>query len=76
MLGKIDRLKDFAGTHGTALAEPALRWVVGHDAVCAAIPGAKRIEHVRDNARAGAVGPLPDELYRAVGDIVRGPAGA
>ncbi len=76
MLGKIDRLKDLAQARGGSLAELALRWVVRHEGVSAAIPGAKRVEHVRDNARAGAAGPLSEELYRTVEEIVRGSAEA
>ncbi len=74
MLRRIDRLKELADAHGTTLAQLALRWVLGHEGVSAAIPGAKRLEHIRDNARAGAAGPLPEERYQAVEEIARGPA--
>jgi aryl-alcohol dehydrogenase-like predicted oxidoreductase len=70
MLEKVDRLKELAQTEGTSLARLALRWVLCHEGVSAAIPGAKRIEHVRDNANAGTEGPLSDEVYGAVEQIV------
>lgn len=53
-------------------AQLALRWVLCHEGVAAAIPGAKRLEHITDNAAAGHAGPLPQPLYEQVEDIVRG----
>ncbi|MHC4479631.1 MAG: aldo/keto reductase [Planctomycetota bacterium] len=72
MLAAIDRLKELAEAEGISLAQLALRWVLSHEGVSAAIPGAKRIEHLRDNARAGRAGPLPPPLYEAVEEVAAG----
>lgn len=43
---------------GTDLAQMALRWILMFDAVTCAIPGAKRVEQVEDNVKAGDLPPL------------------
>jgi aryl-alcohol dehydrogenase-like predicted oxidoreductase len=69
MLGRVDRLRELAAEHGMTLAQLALRWVISHPGVSAAIPGAKRVEHVRDTAAAGRAGPLPPDLYGMVEEL-------
>ena len=50
---------------GVSLAQLALRWILMHDAVTCAIPGAKRPAQVDDNVRAAELPPLPaDTLAR------------
>jgi aryl-alcohol dehydrogenase-like predicted oxidoreductase len=56
---------------GFSLAQLALAWILEHDAVTCAIPGAKRPTQVEENVRATEVPPLSaatrariDELYR------------
>lgn len=40
-----------------------LKWILGHPAVTCAIPGTRRVEHLRDNL-AAATGTLPDAATR------------
>ncbi|MGE5524544.1 MAG: aldo/keto reductase [Rhodospirillaceae bacterium] len=40
-----------------------LKWILGHPAVTCAIPGTRRVAHLRDNLAAGT-GPLPDAAMR------------
>ena len=53
------------------MAQLALRWILGFDAVSTVIPGAKTAAQARANAAAADLPPLPaatleriDELYR------------
>ena len=71
MLHRIDHLNSLADEEEMRTAQLALRWVLCHPDVSAAIPGAKSVEHVRENAEAGAAGPLPEELYDRVEQIAR-----
>jgi aryl-alcohol dehydrogenase-like predicted oxidoreductase len=57
---------------GFSLAQLALAWILEHDAVTCAIPGAKRPSQVDENVRAAALPALSadtkariDELYRS-----------
>ena len=45
---------------GATLAQLALRWILGFDAVSTVIPGAKTPEQARANAAAADLPPLPD----------------
>ena len=71
MLHRIDHLNSLADEAEMTTAQLALRWVLCHPGVSAAIPGAKRVEHVRENAEAGSAGPLAEELYDRVELIAR-----
>jgi aryl-alcohol dehydrogenase-like predicted oxidoreductase len=58
---------------GATMAQLALRWILMHDAVTCAIPGAKSPAQARANAAAADLAPLPDatmarirELYEAL----------
>jgi aryl-alcohol dehydrogenase-like predicted oxidoreductase len=51
------------------MAQWALRWILMHDAVSCAIPGAKRAEQVDDNVAAADLGPLSDEAMAKVRDV-------
>ncbi len=69
MLRRIDDLDALADEEGMPLSELALRWVVGHEGVTAAIPGAKCVEHIRANAAAGHRGVLSDSIRAAAESI-------
>ncbi|HYC58332.1 MAG TPA: aldo/keto reductase [Thermoanaerobaculia bacterium] len=57
-------IPDWAQELGIASwAQFALKWVVSHPAVTAAIPGTAKIEYLRDNLGA-ARGPMPDAATR------------
>lgn len=62
----------FLEREGQTLSQAALRFVLGHPAVSAAIPGTKRMEHLRANAAvADGPGLSPADLarIRAIPDI-------
>ena len=48
----------------TSWAQVLLKFVVSHPAVTCAIPATSKVEHLRDNMKAGH-GPMPDEQLRA-----------
>jgi aryl-alcohol dehydrogenase-like predicted oxidoreductase len=48
----------------TSWAQLMLKFIISHPAVTVAIPGTSKVEHLRDNLKAGE-GPFPDERMRA-----------
>ena len=54
---------------GFSMPQLALRWILMHDAVSCAIPGAKRPEQVADNCAASDLPRLSGKLMRQVQDI-------
>jgi aryl-alcohol dehydrogenase-like predicted oxidoreductase len=56
---------------GVTLAQLALRWILGFEAVSTVIPGAKTAEQARANAAAADVPALPDDSLRAISGIYR-----
>ena len=56
---------------GTTLAQLALRWILGFDAVSTVIPGAKTPEQARANAAAADLPPLPEGSLRTIAAIYR-----
>jgi aryl-alcohol dehydrogenase-like predicted oxidoreductase len=54
---------------GPAMAQWALRWILMHDAVSCAIPGAKTPQQVDDNMASAELAPLPDALMAKLGDL-------
>jgi len=66
---------------GLTLPQMALRFILDHDAVTVAIPGARRAAQVVMNANASALPPLPSETHAALREFyevdvdrwVRGP---
>jgi aryl-alcohol dehydrogenase-like predicted oxidoreductase len=56
---------------GATLAQLALRWILGFDAVSTVIPGAKTPEQARANAAAADLPPLPDGTLRAIETVYR-----
>ena len=56
---------------GATLAQLALRWILGFDAVSTVIPGAKTPEQARANAAAAALPPLADGTLQKIGELYR-----
>jgi aryl-alcohol dehydrogenase-like predicted oxidoreductase len=54
---------------GATMAQWALRWILMHDAVTCAIPGAKSPGQVDDNVRAGDLPPIPSSTMRRAREI-------
>lgn len=54
---------------GMTMAQFALRWILMFDAVSCAIPGAKRVEQVEDNAAAADLPPLSPETMQCIREI-------
>jgi aryl-alcohol dehydrogenase-like predicted oxidoreductase len=54
---------------GWTLTQFALRWILMHDAVTCAIPGAKRPDQVDDNCAASDLPPIPPDTMAAVKKI-------
>ncbi len=51
---------------GMSMAQLAMRWILMHDAVTCAIPGAKRKEQVEDNVAAADLAPLDPALMARI----------
>jgi myo-inositol catabolism protein IolS len=56
------------------MGQLALRFVLSHPAVTAAIPGGKTVEQVEENAAASGRPLLSEELRRAIDEVAPGPA--
>jgi aryl-alcohol dehydrogenase-like predicted oxidoreductase len=56
---------------GATMAQFALRWILGFDAVSVVIPGAKTAAQARANASAAALSPLPQETLRTIEKLYR-----
>jgi aryl-alcohol dehydrogenase-like predicted oxidoreductase len=56
---------------GATMAQLALAWILGHDAVTCAIPGAKRPAQVEENVRAAELPPLSPETLARIDQIYR-----
>ena len=54
---------------GMSLTQFALRWILMHEAVTCAIPGAKRPEQVEENMSASDLPPLSMEVMQRVKDL-------
>jgi aryl-alcohol dehydrogenase-like predicted oxidoreductase len=67
-LEAVDRLKALVPP-GATLAQFALRWILSFEAVSCVIPGARRPEQVRDNARAADLPPLDAPTLAKVQEI-------
>ncbi len=64
-LRAVDQLRPLV-PEGATMAQFALRWILMHDAVTCAIPGAKNAAQVDDNVRAGELPPLSAETLGRV----------
>jgi aryl-alcohol dehydrogenase-like predicted oxidoreductase len=54
---------------GMSLTQFALRWILMHEAVTCAIPGAKRPEQVEENVAASDLPPLSDDVMQRVKEL-------
>ena len=54
---------------GAAMAAFALRWILMHEAVTVAIPGARNAAQAQANASASALAPLSPDVMAAAKDI-------
>ena len=54
---------------GMSLTQFALRWILMHEAVTCAIPGAKRPEQVEENVSAADLPPLSDDVMQRVKEL-------
>jgi aryl-alcohol dehydrogenase-like predicted oxidoreductase len=54
---------------GATLSQLALRWILMHDAVTAAIPGARTPDQARANAAASDLAPLDDATLSRIRDL-------
>lgn len=54
---------------GATMAQFALRWILMHDAVSCAIPGARRPQQAEDNIAAADLAPLPADTMAAVREV-------
>jgi aryl-alcohol dehydrogenase-like predicted oxidoreductase len=54
---------------GSTTAQLALRWILMHEGVTAAIPGAKNPEQARGNAAEADLAPLTDEVKARIGEL-------
>ena len=61
----VEKLRSFVPA-GMSLTQFALRWILMHDAVTCAIPGAKRPEQVEENISAADLPPLSEEVMRQI----------
>jgi len=64
-LDAVDELRSLVPP-GATMAQLALRWILMHPEVTAAIPGAKNVLQVDDNVRAAELAPLSDEAMAQV----------
>ena len=67
-LEAVDALRE-ALPEGMTLPQMALRWVLMHDAVTCAIPGAKRPAQVEENVAAADLEPLDETTMAAVSKV-------
>jgi aryl-alcohol dehydrogenase-like predicted oxidoreductase len=67
-LKAVEELKSIAPP-GVSLAQFALRWILMHDAVSCAIPGARRPNQVDDNVSAVDIAPLSDAMMASIKQI-------
>jgi aryl-alcohol dehydrogenase-like predicted oxidoreductase len=67
-LQAVEELKQIM-PHGMTMTQFALKWILMHDAVSCAIPGAKRPEQVEENCRASSSPRLSRGLMKQVREI-------
>ena len=72
VLGRVQRLKAFAGDHGHDLGTFALAWCLRGPGVSSVIVGATRPEQLEANVRASGV-TLPDEVWREAETLIAQP---
>jgi aryl-alcohol dehydrogenase-like predicted oxidoreductase len=70
-LAAVDELRPLVPP-GTTMAQLALRWILMHEAVTCAIPGAKRPAQVDENVAAADLPPIPAQTMKAIRAIYEG----
>lgn len=58
----LDRLQEVAGRYDATLAQMALAWVMSKGEAIVPIPGARKINHLRDNAAAADIMLSPEDI--------------
>ena len=66
----VEQLRELV-PQGVTLAQLALRWILGFEAVSTVIPGAKTPEQARANAAAADLPALPEDSLRTITGIYR-----
>ncbi|RYG46724.1 aldo/keto reductase [bacterium] len=68
---QLDAVEELKGIlpEGESMAQFALRWILMHDAVTCAIPGARRPAQVEDNVRAADLPEIPAETMARVSEL-------
>jgi aryl-alcohol dehydrogenase-like predicted oxidoreductase len=69
-LAVVEELRELV-PEGATLAQLALRWILGFDAVSTIIPGAKTPEQARSNVAAADLPPLPAETLTTIAELYR-----
>ena len=69
-VGAVEQLRALV-PEGATLAQLALRWILGFEAVSTIIPGARTPEQARANAAAADLQPLPSETLQAIAELYR-----
>jgi aryl-alcohol dehydrogenase-like predicted oxidoreductase len=69
----VDVLAPIAKSHGVSVAQAALAWILGNDAVTSVIIGAKKIAQLDDNLKAVDVTLTADDL-KALDEVSKTPA--
>ena len=59
----LDRLQEVAGRYDATLAQMALAWVMSKGEDIVPIPGARKINHLRDNAAAADIMLSPEDIH-------------
>lgn len=59
----LDRLQQVAGRYDATLAQMALAWVMSKGEDIVPIPGARKINHLRDNAAAADIMLSPEDIH-------------
>lgn len=70
-LAAVDELRPLVPA-GTTMAQLALRWILMHEAVTCAIPGAKRPAQVDENVAAADLPPISAQTMKAIRGIYEG----
>lgn len=65
-LDRLDRVRDILTDKGRTLAQGALAWLLARSPNLVPIPGAQRVEQVRENAGVLTIGPLDADEMAAV----------
>jgi aryl-alcohol dehydrogenase-like predicted oxidoreductase len=67
-LEAVERIRQLVPQDAT-MAQFALRWILMHDGVTTAIPGARTAAQARDNAAGALLAPLDDGTMRAIAEV-------